>query len=172
VKKSLKQIVFKPSQLKTKHLILSPKIEPPQIPKIVPYTPNLKSSRHAHSHEKPKENPKHQLLPPLMDAFVIEHVPPKLLLDPFMMWHLHRVNHEWHKVMGEPLEWHALNIVKYHNLFYCHNIGTQGLPRWSLKQCLQFELQCFKLCFLDDASILDFCLKFGFETSYFFELFR
>jgi hypothetical protein len=59
-----------------------------------------------------------------MDAFVIEHVPPKLLLDPFMMWHLHRINHEWHKVMGEPLEWHALNIVKYHNLFYCHNIAT------------------------------------------------
>jgi hypothetical protein len=93
VKNSLKQIVLEPSQLKTKHLILYPKFEnpfsPPQIPKIVPCTPNLKSSRHAHSHEKPKENPKHQLLPLLMDAFVIEHVPPKLLLDPFMMWHLH-----------------------------------------------------------------------------------
>jgi hypothetical protein len=29
VKKSLKQIVFEPSQLETKHLVLSPKIENP-----------------------------------------------------------------------------------------------------------------------------------------------
>ncbi len=80
---------------------------PPQTFEIVPCTSNPKSSRHAHNRQKPIEYPKHQLLPPLMDAFEIEHVLPKLPLDPFMMWCLHWVNREWHKVMGEPLEQHC-----------------------------------------------------------------
>lgn len=29
--------------------------------------------------------------------------------------------------MGDSLEWHALNIVKYHNISYHHTILTQGL---------------------------------------------
>jgi hypothetical protein len=64
---------------------LSPKIEnpfsPPQTLEIMPCTPKSKSSRCAHSYDKPKEYPKNQLLPPLMDVFVIEHVFPKLPLD-------------------------------------------------------------------------------------------
>jgi hypothetical protein len=64
-----------------------------------------------------------------MDAFVIEHVLPKLHLDLSMMWCFHQINREWHKVVSEPLEWHALNIVKYHNLFYRHTIATQGLSK-------------------------------------------
>jgi hypothetical protein len=59
----------------------------------------------------------------------------------------------WHKVVGESLEWHALNIVKYHNVFYRHVIATQGLPRHYLKQRLQFEVHYLKLYFLDDAKI-------------------
>jgi hypothetical protein len=61
--------------------------------------------------------------------------------------------------------WHALNIVKYHNVFYRHTIVRQGLPKHILKQHLQFEVHCWKLCFLDDANIWDFSLKVGFETS-------
>lgn len=70
----------------------------------MPCTPKSKSSRCADSHEKPREYPKNQLLPPLMDAFVIEHVLPKLPLDLSMMWCFHQINREWHKVVGEPLE--------------------------------------------------------------------
>jgi hypothetical protein len=152
----LKQIDFEPRKLETKHLVFFPKTEdlfsPPQSPKIVPYTPNSKPSKCPHSHENLRKYPKH-LLSILMDAFVIEHTLPKLPLDPFMMWRLHQVNYVRHKVMGEPLEWHALNIMKYHNVFYYHTIATQGLLRCSFKQCLQFEVHGLKLCFLHDANI-------------------
>jgi hypothetical protein len=87
-----------------------------------------------------------------------------LPLDPSMMWHLHQVNCVWHRVVGASLEWHALNIVKYPNVFYHHTIATQGPPRCSLKQCLQFEVYYLKLCFLDDIIIWGFSLKVGFET--------
>jgi hypothetical protein len=87
----LKQTDFEPKKLETKHLIFFPKIgnlfSLPQTPKIVPCIPNPKHSKCPHSHENPKEYPKH-LLPPLMDAFLIEHIIPKLPLDPSMMWHL------------------------------------------------------------------------------------
>ncbi len=88
-----------------------------------------------------------------MDAIVIEHILPKLPLDPSMMWRLHQVNQMWHKVVGESFEWHALNIVKHHNVFYHHIIATQGLPRCSSKQGLQFEVHYLKFCFLDDTKI-------------------
>jgi hypothetical protein len=81
LKKSLKQTNFEPPRLETKHLFLSSKIEdlfsPPQTPKIVHCTRNL----------KPKEYPEH-LLPPFTYAFVIEHILPKLPLDPSMIWWL------------------------------------------------------------------------------------
>jgi hypothetical protein len=84
----LKQIDFELTKLETKHLIFFPKNENlfslPQTPKIVPCTPNPKPSKCPHSHENPKEYPKHLLLP-LTDAFVIEHILPKLPLDPSMM---------------------------------------------------------------------------------------
>jgi hypothetical protein len=53
------------------------------------------------------------------------------------------------KVVGEFMEWHALNLLKYYNAFYHYTIATQGLPRHSFKQCLQFEVTCLKLCLLD-----------------------
>jgi hypothetical protein len=71
---------------------------------------------------------------------MIEHILPNLPLDPSMMWHLFQVNHVWHKVVGESFKWHALNIVKYHNVLYRHTIVTQGLPRHFLKQHLEFEV--------------------------------
>jgi hypothetical protein len=98
---------------------------PPQSPKVVPCTPNSKPSKCPHSHENLKKYPKH-LLHPLTNALVIEHILPKNNLDPFMMWHLHQVNYVWHRVVGESFEWHALNIIKYNNVFYCHTIATQG----------------------------------------------
>jgi hypothetical protein len=98
-------------------------------------------------------------LPPLTNVFVIEHILPKLPLDPSMMRRLCWCNHVWHKVVGESLEWHALNIVKHHNVFYCHTIATQGFPRCFLKKRLQFEVHCLKLCFLDDTKIWDFGFK-------------
>jgi hypothetical protein len=71
LKESLKQTNFEPPRLKTKHLVLSPKIEDlfssPQTLEILPCTPNPKPSKWPHNHEKPKEFPKH-LFPPLMDA--------------------------------------------------------------------------------------------------------
>jgi hypothetical protein len=95
-------------------------------------------------------------LPPLTDAFMIEHILLKLPLDMSMMWWLRQVNHVWHKFVDESLEWHALNIVKHHNVFYHHTIATQGLPRCFLKQHLQFEIHYLNLCFLDDTKIWDF----------------
>jgi hypothetical protein len=143
LKNSLKQIDFEPPKLETKHLIFSPKIEylfsPPQTPKVVPCTVNSKPSKRPHSHENPREYPKH-LLPLLTYAFVIENILPNLLSDPSMMWHLCRINHVWHKDVGESLKWDALNIVKYHNVLYRHIIVTQGLPRHFLKQHLEFEV--------------------------------
>jgi len=105
----------------------------------MPCTPNFKSSKCPHSHENPRNYPKHLLLP-LIDGFVIEHIFPNLPLDPSMMWHLLQVNYVWHRVVDESLEWHALNIVKYHNVFYHHVIATQGLLKHYLKQHLQFEV--------------------------------
>jgi hypothetical protein len=84
---------------------------------------------------------------------MIEHIFPKLPMDSSMMWCLYRINSVWHKVVGESFEWHALNIMKHHNVFYCHTIAPQELLKCSLKQCLQFEVHYFKLCFLDDANI-------------------
>jgi len=38
------------------------------------------------------------------------------------------------------LEWDALNILKYHNIFYCCIIiVAEGFPNESFKQCSQFE---------------------------------
>jgi len=88
----LKQIDFEAPRLETKDLVIFSKTKdlssPSQTLKIVPYTSNLKPSKQPHSHEKPKEYPKH-LLPPLTNAFMIEHIFPKLPLDPSMMWQLH-----------------------------------------------------------------------------------
>jgi hypothetical protein len=89
----------------------------------MPCTLNSKPSKCPHSHENLRKYRKH-LLPLLTNAFVIEHILPKLPLDPFMMWHLHQVNCVWHRVVGESFEWHALNIMKYHNVFYYHTIVT------------------------------------------------
>jgi hypothetical protein len=92
LKESLKQIDFEALILETKDLVFFPKIKylspPSQTLKIVPYTPNPKPSKQCHSHEKPKEYPKHLFLP-LTNAFMIEHIFPKLPLDPSMMWQLH-----------------------------------------------------------------------------------
>jgi hypothetical protein len=81
----------------------------------------------------------------LTDAFVIEHILPNLPLDKSMMWRLRWVNHVWHKVVDESLEWHALNIVKYHNVFYLHTIVTQGFPRhfWNNICNLKFIVESF-----------------------------
>jgi hypothetical protein len=68
LKDSLKQTNFEPPKLEIKHLVFVPKIEdlfsPPQTPEVVPCIPNFKPSKCPHSHENPKEYPKH-LLPPL-----------------------------------------------------------------------------------------------------------
>lgn len=124
---------------KQRHLTLSPKtkdlLKPPQTPKVVPCTPNLKPPKCPHSHEKPTKYPK-CLLPPLTDAFMIEHILPKLPMDSSMMWCLCWVNNVWHKIVGESFEWHALNILKHHNVFYCHTIAPQELLKCSLKQPL------------------------------------
>jgi hypothetical protein len=87
------------------------------------------------------------------------------------MWWLHWCNHVWHKVVGESLEWLALNIVKHHNVFYCHIITTQGLPRCFLKQRLQLEVHCLKLFFLDDTKIWDFGFKVALKFHVFLVLF-
>jgi hypothetical protein len=47
--------------------------------------------------------------------------------------------------MGESMEWHALKLMKYHNVYY-DNITTQGLLKQSIKQHLQFEINCLELC--------------------------
>jgi hypothetical protein len=85
-------------------------------------------------------------LPPLTDAFVIEHIFSKSPLDPSIMWHRCWVNHVWHRVVGESLDWHALNIVKYHNVFYCHTIviwkDFQGVL-WNNAYNLKFIIWSF-----------------------------
>jgi hypothetical protein len=65
-------------------------------------TQNFKPSKCPHSHENPREYPKH-LLPLLTYAFVIEHIFPKLPLNPPMMWPLHQVICVWHRVVGATL---------------------------------------------------------------------
>jgi hypothetical protein len=50
------------------------------------------------------------------------------------------------------MEWHALNIAKYHNVYYRCTIATQGILRQLFKQCLQFEINCLKLCLLDEET--------------------
>ncbi len=97
--------------------------------------------------------------------------PPKLPLDLSMMWWLCQVNQMWHKVVDESLKWHALNIVKHHNLFYHHTIATQGLPRCYLKQCLQIEIHYLNPCFLDDTKIWDFGFKATLKLLMFLDLF-
>jgi hypothetical protein len=72
-----------------------------------------------------KEYPKHLLIP-LTNAFGIEHILPKLPLDLSMMWRLHQVNCVWHKIMGESLESHALNIAW--NITMC-STTTLFLPK-------------------------------------------
>jgi len=92
LRKSLKQIDFEAPRLETKDLVFFPKTKdlssPSQTLKIIPYTSNFKPSKQPHSHEKPKEYPKH-LLPPLTNAFMIEYIFPKFPLDPSMKWQLH-----------------------------------------------------------------------------------
>jgi len=39
--------------------------------------------------------------------------------------------------------------MKYHNIFCCTIIVTQGFPSQFFKQCLQFKLNCLKSCLLD-----------------------
>jgi hypothetical protein len=54
----------------------------------------------------------------ITNAFMIEHILPKLPIDPFMMWHLYQINHVWCKVVN-PLNGIPLSIVK-HYVFYHH----------------------------------------------------
>jgi hypothetical protein len=56
---------------------------------------------------------------------MIEHLLPKLSIDPFMMWHLYHMNHVWHKCW-ESFEWHTLNIVKHH-VFYRQTIAFKAI---------------------------------------------
>jgi hypothetical protein len=51
------------------------------------------------------------------------------------------------------MEWHALKIMKYHNVFYCRNIATQGLLKQSFKKHLQFEINCLKLYLLNEEDM-------------------
>lgn len=81
------------------------------------------------------------LLPPLMHAFVIGHGLTKLPMDLSTMWCLHWVSWNCHKVLGNIINWHAFEIVKYHNVFYHHTVTTQGLLKFSFKQRFQFEIK-------------------------------
>lgn len=80
LKESLKQCDFEPSRQETKDFVLPPKIKnlvlPSQTLEFVPCTP-----KHHHSHEKPFEYLWNLLLP-LMNAFVIEHIFLKITYGP------------------------------------------------------------------------------------------
>ncbi len=78
------------------------------------------------------------LVPPLMDNFVVEHIFTQLPMDLSMLWHLHRVNKTWFKVVDKTLAWEALEIVKFNNASYRHTIVIQGFPRLFLKVRLKF----------------------------------
>jgi len=78
------------------------------------------------------------LIPPLMDNFVVEHIFTWLPMDLSMLWHLHRVNKTWFKVVDKTLAWEALKIVKFNKASYRHTIVIQGFPRLFLKVRLKF----------------------------------
>jgi hypothetical protein len=80
---------------------------------------------------------------------VIEHILTKLPMDLSMRLCFNEVNWGYHKVVGECMEWYALNIVKY-RVFYYHIIATQGPLRWFLKQHLYFEIDCPTFCLLNE----------------------
>jgi hypothetical protein len=48
------------------------------------------------------------------------------------------------------MEHHALNIVKYHNILYHYIIIVQVFLKWFYTTNLQFEINCLKLCLLDE----------------------
>ncbi len=130
LKTSFKQQAYEPPPptLEMKNLLLLP-----QNPKnFLPSTPNHCTPKHPYNHERNLPYPS-PFLPPLTNAFFIEHIYFKLWIDASMMWHLHQVNWAWHKVVGEFVEWHALNLVKYHNTFYHYTIAAQKHPKQSLK---------------------------------------
>jgi hypothetical protein len=95
----------------------------------------------------------HGLLPPpLMDDFVAKHIFTWLPMDLSMLWHLHRINKTWFKVVGKTSAWQTLKIVKFNNSSYCHTIVIQGLPRLSLKAQLNFKLKCLQYCIMANDS--------------------
>jgi hypothetical protein len=112
-----------------------------------------------HRHKLVCDNLGH-LLPLLTNVFVIEHnLLTKLPMNLLMMQHLCWINWDWHDVVNNIMKCeHALEIMKYHNVFYCHTIATQRCSRCSFKESLQFEIVCLKFCFLDGLNIWqDFC---------------
>ncbi len=72
----------------------------------------------------------------------------QLPMDMSMLWHFHRINKVWFKVVGKTSTWKTLEIVKFNNVSYCHTIVKQGLPRLSLKSWLKFELECLQYCIM------------------------
>ncbi len=97
-------------------------LKPPRTPKLVePRVQEILCESHG------------LLVPPLVDDFVVEHIFTQLPMDLSMLWHLHRVNKVWFKVVGKTLAWEVLKIVKFNNASYYHTIVIQGLPRLSFK---------------------------------------
>jgi hypothetical protein len=105
-----------------------------------------------HNHEKPIEYLK-SLLPFLMDAFVIEHILPKFLMDLFMMWSLCQVNHVCWMVRFKHFE-------TSQHLLLPHNCPTRT-SKVVFEQHMQFEMNYLELCVLDDENIWDFSFEYN-----------
>jgi hypothetical protein len=94
------------------------------------------------------------LLLPFTDAFVIEHIFIQLSMDPSVVWHPRRMNKSWYLVVNNSLAWNTPEIVRFNNASYHQSITKLGIPKYSLNNCMMFELECLKYCVMGSTDLL------------------
>ncbi len=95
------------------------------------------------------------ILPPLLNAIVINHILPCLPRTPLMLWHLLWMNKMWFRVINKNLPWNALKIVTLDHKCYFNYITKHGMKRQSLQACFELEFLCTIECLAATNIYLD-----------------
>jgi hypothetical protein len=104
-----------------------------------PSTPKLID----HSHKLVCKN-LGSLLPPLTEAFIIEHILICLFVNPSMKWCLCWVNKVWYEVVGDTMI--HLRLWNLRTSLIVKQFLPNNFPRSYLKTHLYFEIDCLDFC--------------------------
>jgi hypothetical protein len=93
------------------------------------------------------------LLSPILNSIVMQHIFTHLPLMPSMFWYLHWMNKAWFMFVRKNFPWNALEVVKINHKSYLQQLANSGISRQSLQMYFEFELQSLRMC-LDSIDLV------------------